>query len=713
MTRNRLRAPLLALLGALSVAAPAGAQRDGYSYLSYAGPDVSLVSKDEDDTTARVNMPIVAGDRLSTSRSSRAEAILSDGTVVRFDARTDARFDRLARTYQSDDDRTLIALQSGSLALETRRAAEEGQAIRIDTEDATVVVAVRALVRVDAGRRGTEVYVASGSAEVMGRSGRATVRAGESASVSGSDPVEVAESDLPRDGFTQFVDERRARRGGESLQYLEKARLADQAEGSWDQEDAGYAASQLDEYGSWVNASGGSDWCWRPRVAADWSPYSAGYWRYTPCGLTWVAYEPWGWMPFHYGSWFLDAAFGWCWSPGWAYSPAWVYWNYTPGWVGWCPMGFYGGHGGGHGHGGHDGGPGSGGRDGGRFENGYAHLSGRVDVSRIDGRGWNFVSAGRVGGRIERGEIVRGDRVAFRPGETGTIATAPLRVERTLGVPARTAVQEAVRRVSTEANASGRGADPALTSILRHERNLSPAARETLRRSFVTTGRDTAYRALPAEQIASGRVESGARWRDTSVRTEATTGRGGTGAVAGESWRRDAHGEVRGPRGEETGRPAARGDEGWRSTNRGGSDRFRRDDSGWRPSGQRAEGSRSEGSPGGRADVSGDRSGRSRERTADAPRTTQQPRREDSGWRAPAPRSAEPPRSIQAPRHEMRAYEAPRSYEPARPAPAPRSYETPRSYQAPRAPAPAPRFEAPRAPAPAPAPRVSGTDRRR
>ena len=65
-------------------------------------------------------------------------------------------------------------------------------------------------------------------------------------------------------------------------------------------------------------------------------------WYYTPVGLTWWSYDPWGWYPFHYGNWFFDAGCNrWCWAPGYVYSPAWVYWGYTPGYVGWCPVGYY------------------------------------------------------------------------------------------------------------------------------------------------------------------------------------------------------------------------------------------------------------------------------------------------------------------------------------------------------------------------------------
>ena len=104
-----MRLPVLlasALLAALLAGGPAFAQREGYSYLSFVGSDVSLVSRGEDDAIARVNSPVMAGDRLATGSSSRSEAVLADGGILRVDARSTVRFDRLARTWESDDDRT-------------------------------------------------------------------------------------------------------------------------------------------------------------------------------------------------------------------------------------------------------------------------------------------------------------------------------------------------------------------------------------------------------------------------------------------------------------------------------------------------------------------------------------------------------------------------------------------------------------------------------
>ena len=71
----------------------------------------------------------------------------------------------------------------------------------------------------------------------------------------------------------------------------------------------------------------------------------AGRWRYTPSGWFWVSYEPWGWVPHHYGYWDHSAAWGWVWYPGRRFAPAHVYFYWgAGGYAGWCPTGYYASH---------------------------------------------------------------------------------------------------------------------------------------------------------------------------------------------------------------------------------------------------------------------------------------------------------------------------------------------------------------------------------
>lgn len=685
---KQTRHPLLPVLGAgfalLLTAAPAGAQRQGYTYLSYVGSDVALVSAGEDDTTARLNTPVLAGDRLVTGTRSRGEAVFADGSVLRVDAQTSLRFQSLARTYESEDDRNLVYLERGAVALETRASSPRSLASRVDTADVTVVLPDPALVRVDTGVRGTEVYVAEGRAEVLSERGRVDLGAGEYAFSNGADELETGEGELPNDRFTRFVDERRERalsRGG--TRYVDDEYAYD------------YDLASFDDYGSWVYVSTYGSYCWRPQVVTDWRPYWNGYWRWTPAGMTWVSYEPWGWLPYHYGTWLWDAAFGWCWRPGVWYSPAWVYWTYTPSWVGWCPIGYYGYHDWWrHSHRPYRG-----------WEAGipYPHLNGRVDVTRIDPRGWSYTPVGRLGRRLEPTDVVRADRLGLRPGQVGVVATAPLRIPRSGGAPAAVAVQDAVRRVVSASEREARGSarvDEGLVGILRRDATLDARSRAVLDRTTVRAGSDPAYRPADAAAIGSGRrSELGSSAPADGSRTGQAGGAPVTGRSAADVWR-EPSGDTRvvGREGANspTGAPVLRDDrpaEPPRLTPRS--------DDGWR--------SPSTGSRSGRdASVSGttappDRRETSAPRASEAwrndsparpvaPRTEEPAPRRSEGWRTQdVPRREAPASRYEAP--SPRYGSAPRAYGSDAPrressgssygAPSPRSYDSPRSASPP------------------------------
>ncbi len=275
------------------------------------------MSPADEDSAARLNMPVLPGDVLVTGTGSRVEAILSDGNVVRLDGRSELRFEQLNRTYEGDDDRTVLALARGTVAVEVREVSTRDRALRLDTDDATVLSPARSLFRVDAGRRGTEVYVLAGQVDVNGRGGRALVRAGEYAYVSGDSEVEVEAAGAPRDRFASFLEERRDRADRRDVtRYV----------GSDTRTIRTPPTSTTTGRGCTSRPSAPD--CWRPNVPPDWTPYSLGTWRWTPAGLTWVSYESWGWLPYHYGTWAWDPVLGWYWIPGDLYAPAWVYWAY-------------------------------------------------------------------------------------------------------------------------------------------------------------------------------------------------------------------------------------------------------------------------------------------------------------------------------------------------------------------------------------------------
>ena len=95
---------------------------------------------------------------------------------------------------------------------------------------------------------------------------------------------------------------------------------------------------QLAPHGRWVAAASYGN-VWIPGgVAAGWEPYVDGEWVNSDYGWTWVADDPWGDIPYHYGTWAWVPPYGWVWIPGTVWAPAWVTWAYTDDYIGWAPV---------------------------------------------------------------------------------------------------------------------------------------------------------------------------------------------------------------------------------------------------------------------------------------------------------------------------------------------------------------------------------------
>ena len=100
----------------------------------------------------------------------------------------------------------------------------------------------------------------------------------------------------------------------------------------------GYNIDDLNNYGEWVQVNNYGE-AWRPNVVSDWMPFDNGYWDYSEGNWTWVSYEPFCWIVYHYGYWYNDPFYGWVWIPSdnqW--SPARVQWIDYGNYIGWAPL---------------------------------------------------------------------------------------------------------------------------------------------------------------------------------------------------------------------------------------------------------------------------------------------------------------------------------------------------------------------------------------
>jgi len=100
----------------------------------------------------------------------------------------------------------------------------------------------------------------------------------------------------------------------------------------------GFFYDTLDPYGEWVQVPD-YGYVWHPTgVDENWAPYTDGYWAYTDGGWTWVSYEDYGGVVYHYGRWTRIPGEGWVWVPGDTWAPAWVSWRVSDDYVGWAPL---------------------------------------------------------------------------------------------------------------------------------------------------------------------------------------------------------------------------------------------------------------------------------------------------------------------------------------------------------------------------------------
>lgn len=105
--------------------------------------------------------------------------------------------------------------------------------------------------------------------------------------------------------------------------------------------DYNYFYDSLAPYGTWIDVAGYGR-CWQPTVTvinAGWRPYcDSGRWLYTDNGWYWASDYSWGGIAFHYGRWFSDPRWGWCWWPDTCWGPSWVTWRYSDAYCGWAPL---------------------------------------------------------------------------------------------------------------------------------------------------------------------------------------------------------------------------------------------------------------------------------------------------------------------------------------------------------------------------------------
>lgn len=290
-----------AALGFLALVLMGAAQADPparVGQLSYISGATSFSPAGEDEWfIARINRPIITGDRLWADNNALAE--LQIGTAsVRLAPNTSVT------TLNLDDRVAQFQLAQGALNVHVRSLRRD-EVFEIDTPNLAFSVRRPGHYRIDVDPdgRATSIAVRSGSAEVFGEGVAYVLDPGQWYRFYGTRLEQSEVGALPRpDSFDRWSDARDRRYAGSaSARYVAPEMI-------------GY--EDLDEHGTWrVVAQYGNVWVPRS-VPTGWAPYRYGHWAWIdPWGWTWVDDAPWGFAPFHYGRWAIIGG-TWGWVPG-------------------------------------------------------------------------------------------------------------------------------------------------------------------------------------------------------------------------------------------------------------------------------------------------------------------------------------------------------------------------------------------------------------
>jgi hypothetical protein len=246
------------------------------------------------------NMPIVEGEKLKTE-DGYAEVEFEDNSTLRLAPDSQVDFSLLALRSSGAKASTMTVVK-GTVYVNTEST--KGNEFLLVAGETKMTVAPSTHLRLQVNESRTVVSVFNGSVEVNHGAETTVVSKKQSLTLSGADATIAKKvQGEPYDAWDK-----------ESIEYHQRyAAAANAVAGGGNM----YGMSDLNYYGSFINAPGYGSF-WQPYfVGAGWSPYSNGLWAFYPgAGYSWVSPYPWGWLPYHSGSWSFVPGYGWGWQPG-------------------------------------------------------------------------------------------------------------------------------------------------------------------------------------------------------------------------------------------------------------------------------------------------------------------------------------------------------------------------------------------------------------
>lgn len=293
--------------------------------LSYVDGEAQIDNRDgRGFEHAFLNMPLVPGTRVNTRDDGRAEIEFEDMSTLRLGPNTLVETQTLD-LRSSGAKYTLVDLQEGTAYFNIRKLSGDDD-FRVTTGQREFSLTKSSHFRVRVDRSQVVLAVFKGEVEVVGQSGRLTVRKNETLTLDLDDPSRYyLAKGVSEDRYDDWDRDRDEYRD----QYASAGNYSGYSSAY------SYGTSDLNYWGSYAYIPGYGN-MWRPYYyGLDWNPFNDGGWYWYPgYGWVWVSAYPWGWMPFRYGGWYFIGGHGWYWRPGrhWNnWSPVVVVHNAPPG----------------------------------------------------------------------------------------------------------------------------------------------------------------------------------------------------------------------------------------------------------------------------------------------------------------------------------------------------------------------------------------------
>ena len=262
---------------------------------------------------AILNTPITQGVRVVTGDDGLAEVEFENESTLRIAQNSEIQFRALSMNDFGAKTNEIEVIK-GVVYLDAR---SKGDIYRMKSGDSTFLVQRDTQFRLSVGPDQTRLAVFKGDVQLMDHPQVVNVKRKETLTLDPTDPagykVASGTEPLPADAWNR---ERQA--------YQQT--YADNTGNPGPR--VGYGLQDLNYYGSYFMAPG-YGYAWQPYGFANsmlgFDPYSMGAWIFSPgLGYSFASQYPWGWLPYHYGSWaFLGGGIGWAWIPGGGYGSGW------------------------------------------------------------------------------------------------------------------------------------------------------------------------------------------------------------------------------------------------------------------------------------------------------------------------------------------------------------------------------------------------------